>query len=536
MHRFRLRLISLSVFGAMICAGRVPRARETSDRESKPVASASASFKDAEHLYRIHQLDAAVQEYNSLIATGTQPGLAYAGLVRVYLKQNDLPDAIAASAKALAIAPDAAEAHVARGEVYFREGRITDAQEEFAEFTGKGAKNARAYLGMARIYEAESDYQKTREMADEAYDLDPSDPDVQSMWALNWLATVDLQDRITVLRGYLGDDPGDDDMRNELAVFQDEARRNIAPCRLSTNADSLETNLEPVSSGTARPRGYGLKIGLNGVSSTLLLDSGSSGILVSRRIAEKAGIERIASIRIGGVGTNRAAPGYIGYAKTIQVGGLEFRSCYVDVLDGPSVTGGDGLIGADTFSNFLLDLDFRRAKFRLSELPALANEAEPVEALDSRFVSLKIPEFAKRYDGPEMKSFTRAWRFGHDLLIPVNVNESGTMLFLVDTGSAESVISPDAAKKVAAVRADTPLKVAGVNGRVTKVFHVSGVALTFANQTQRNLDLVSFDTTTFSNSIGTEVSGLLGFATLKNFAITIDYRDGLIRFRPHSKT
>ena len=532
MHRIGFRL---NVFGTMICAGYALCAAKISDRESEFVTTTSASLKDAEHLYRVHQLNAAAREYEALIAIGAQPGLAYAGLVRVYLKQNDLPDALEASAKALAIAPDAPEAHVAGGEVYFREGRIAEAQKEFAKFARKGVKNARAYLGMARIYEAESDYQKTTEMTDKAYEIDPSDPDVQSLWALNWLATVSLQDRITVLHGYLADDPGDEDMRNELAVFQDEARRNTSPCRSSTKADSLETNLQPVSRSGAQPAGYGLKIGLNDVSATLLVDTGSSGILISSKIAEKAGIERIAPIRVGGIGANGAAPGYIGYAKTIQVGGLEFHSCYVDVLNGTSVTGRDGLIGTDTFSNFLVDLDFPRAKFRLSELPALQNEPAPVEALDSRFVSLKIPEFAKRYDGPGMKSFTRVWRFGHDLLVPVNVNESGTFLFLVDTGAAESVISRDAARKVAIMHADAPLKVAGVNGRVVKVFRATGVTLTFANQMQRNLDLTSFDTTAFSNSTGTEVSGLLGFATLKNFEMTIDYRDGLIRFGSPSK-
>jgi hypothetical protein len=47
---------------------------------------------------------------------------------------------------------------------------------------------------------------------------------------------------------------------------------------------------------------------------------------------------------------------------------------------------------------------------------------------------------------------------------------------------------------------------------------------------QNNEDTVSFDIKRISDAIGTEVSGMLGFATLAMLEIKIDYRDGLVDF------
>jgi hypothetical protein len=47
----------------------------------------------------------------------------------------------------------------------------------------------------------------------------------------------------------------------------------------------------------------------------------------------------------------------------------------VQVLDKRSVVGEDGLIGADVFSSFLVDIDFPNEKLRLRELPKRPEES-----------------------------------------------------------------------------------------------------------------------------------------------------------------
>ena len=96
---------------------------------------------------------------------------------------------------------------------------------------------------------------------------------------------------------------------------------------------------------------------LNGQSSHLMIDTGAGGIVVDRRVAEKAGVTRIVDAKTSGIGDKGDVAGYVGYVKSIQVGGLEFHDCYLDVYGKRSVQG-DGLIGTDVFSSFLVDVDF----------------------------------------------------------------------------------------------------------------------------------------------------------------------------------
>ena len=45
---------------------------------------------------------------------------------------------------------------------------------------------------------------------------------------------------------------------------------------------------------------------------------------------------------------------------------------------------------------------------------------------------------------------------------------------------------------------------------------------------QPNLDIVTFDLSTLSRHTGTELSGFLGFAMLRQLELKLDYRDGLV--------
>ena len=61
--------------------------------------------------------------------------------------------------------------------------------------------------------------------------------------------------------------------------------------------------------------------------------------------------------------------GWIGLANSIKIGELEFQNRPVTVMDKRSVADENGLIGADVFSSFLVDIDIPDRKLRLGELP-----------------------------------------------------------------------------------------------------------------------------------------------------------------------
>jgi predicted aspartyl protease len=295
---------------------------------------------------------------------------------------------------------------------------------------------------------------------------------------------------------------------------------------LTTKIASTQAKLEGLMRDEKHLRGYGLKVAINGVGSKLLLDTGAGGILITKQIADKAGVKRLVQTEFGGIGNERAAEGYIGYADSIKIGELEFQNCYVDVVEKGSRVGGDGLIGADVFSHFLIDLNLVDAKFSLSPLPPLPGEQPNEATLDSR--GLESPHFHDRYIAPEMKSYTPVYRFGHILLMQTHLNEGPPKLFLIDTGGFDNQISPDAAKEVTKVHSDASFTISGLNGEVKHVMRADDVTLQFAHLKQTRHDMFSIDLSDISNSEGTEISGILGFAMLYLTDIRIDYRDGLV--------
>jgi hypothetical protein len=101
-------------------------------------------------------------------------------------------------------------------------------------------------------------------------------------------------------------------------------------------------------------------------------------------------------------------------------------------------------------------------------------------------------------------------------------------MFLIDTGSAENMISLDTATQNAKARINDAYRVRGISGEVKKVFRAEDVTLQFAGFKEKMDTMLCLDMTKISNDTETEVSGILGFAVLHMMESRIDYRDGLV--------
>jgi len=275
-------------------------------------------------------------------------------------------------------------------------------------------------------------------------------------------------------------------------------------------------------------RSMALVVKVNGVPAKLELDTGSGGILINRKMGEKAGLKKFVDTEFRGIGDQPAMKGYVGVADSIRIGDLEFQNCPVGVSDRKSIVEDDGLIGADVFAQFLIDINFPDRKFVLSELPKNPQEAAAPLSLETD--GSEANEWHDPYIAPEMKAFTRVFRFGHTLLIPVRLNNSPPKLFVVDTGAFDNTITPEAAKEITKLHLNSDITVKGLNGKVEKVYTADHVDIQFSHFRQNRNDLIAFDMSHISNSIGTEVSGSLGFAMLWLLDIKIDYRDGVVNF------
>jgi tetratricopeptide (TPR) repeat protein len=490
----------------------------------------SAALAGAQRQYRGGKFDEAVGAYNAIVPSGgSEAAAAYAGLARVYLKQHKVADAYDAAMQAVALTPDRAPAMVALGEVYYRQGKLAEAEELFYKPLRKCDLDARAYLGLMHVHWITLNFKRAKDDIDQAYKLEPGDPDIRRAY----LRTLSGAERVQFLKDYLAGVSNDDaetrlDLERELTMLENESEAQAHNCRMVTNVAKTETRMEPLLYDPRNIRGYGLMVKLNGVSSRLMLDTGASGILVDSKIAAKAGIKPLVEEKIQGIGDKAALAGFIGYAEKIQIGELEFEGCVVEVASGRSVLGDDGLIGADVFRHFLVDMDMPNGKFKLSPLPPIPDEPAATASLDTKSVGAR--QFRDRYLPPEMKDYTKIFLVGHDMLIPTWVNSSAAKLFLIDTGSFDDTISPAAAQEVTKLSRDEDTQVKGLNGNVKQVYRASRAKLQFSHFSQEREDMVTFDLTSVSNAAGTEVSGVLGFAMLVLLDMKIDYRDGLVDF------
>ncbi len=520
-----------------------------------------SAIDEAKVLYRKGDFDGAIAKYQSFLKDHPNSPDALAGMVRVYLKQKNVEEAALAAEQGLAQS-DSPRLRVAQAEVWFRQGKIHEAEKEWVDIINSGYPEARAFLGLARIRNAIAMYKTAKAMIDKAHTLDPDDSDIQEAW----VGTLSRPHRIQYLEDSLaGENNWDaeerDRTKNYLEYLTERAKQKRESCRLVSSVTATETPLVRLLIDPTHMHGYGLAVAINGRKTDLLLDTGASGILLTRSIAEHAGISKISQTKVGGVGDQGRRNGYMGVADSIKIGDLEFQNCSVEVVEGRSVVEDRGLIGADVFEKFLVDIDFPNEKLKLSQLPQRPGESESKLALKSedddggdsdspeskadakpnehktdenKTVDGKpaapAPGPQDRYIAPEMQSYTRVFRFGHDLLVPTSIGKVPSKLFLIDTGAMMNAISPAAAREVTKVHGDSDTVIKGISGKVDKVYSANKAVLSFGHLRQENQDMTAFDTKAISDDVGTEVSGFLGFVTLRVLDIKIDYRDALVDF------
>src|SRR5690348_2456750 len=153
-----------------------------SSTEKPPTETAASLLAEGLQAYRIGRFDLALEKYAAAVKADPGSAEAHAGLARVYLKQEKIQDAYDSVTTGTQANPASPILRTALGEVYFRDGKIAEAEREFISAVNAGAKDPRAYLGLARIREAVSLYKSAKTMIDKAHALDPLDPDIQSFW------------------------------------------------------------------------------------------------------------------------------------------------------------------------------------------------------------------------------------------------------------------------------------------------------------------------------------------------------------------
>jgi tetratricopeptide (TPR) repeat protein len=514
----------------------------------------------ADQLYRAGKFAEAEAGYRALLNTESKLVPAQVGLVRAMLRQQKIDEALDTVNNALTVQPNSATLLAAKGDVQFRRAEMSGAELSYLAAKKLDRQEVHSYLGLARLYRSYSMYRTAYGELQIAHEIAPDDIEVQRAW----LGMLSRKERLAALEAYLaGSHPDDEEetkgMTEYLEFLKATADKPIHACRLVSKVEQTETNLETTYAEDGRHiRGIGLSVKLNDRNVHLLLDTGAGGIMVSRKVAEKAGLTRISDVHYGGIGDKGLQGGYTAVADHIRIGELEFQDCVVAVSDRRSLTDNDGLIGADVFGGYLIDLDLPGERLKLSPLPKRPEDTVAPKSLNSEGEeqanaeqkedsaterTLKEPKSSTpssetprrlprdRYVAPEMVNWTKVFRFGHAILVPTSVNDSKPVLFGLDTGAFSNILSLRVGQQVGKVSSDYRDRVGGLNGDVNRVYSSDKATLTFGHFRQPNLGIITLDLSNVSRRTGTEVSGFLGFAMLRQLEVELDYRDGLVDFK-----
>jgi predicted aspartyl protease len=505
---------------------------------------------EAEDAFLHSDYDRAVALYQAQLQQKPNDPTLTAGLAEVLLKQQKVTEADHLVHEALAQNPQSAVLMGALAEVQYRAGTPWLALPTVDAAIKLDPCNPQARLISATLLRINSYYASAAKEISTAHALDPYNPRTRS----RWLDTLPIKERITELEAYLASPNGEDPetLRGLHFYLAYLKQREIEPhkaCRLVSDINTAEIPFVKLLQDATHIRAFGLDVKLNDHDTRLQIDTGASGLLVSRSVADHAGLKEFSRTEVGGIGGQGKKAAYTTFADDIKIGSLEFKDCAVEVIDKGNVADSDGLIGMDVFSRFLVTLDYPMRKLLLAPLPPRPSDTsatKPTLETHGNTSDDESPENTTappspapkpvahgpydRYIAPEMKDWTHVYRVGHDLLLPASLNNSPPKLFIVDTGAFSTTVTPEVAREVTKVHSQDNISVHGVNGKVDKVYTADSITFRFANIAQRVDGVVAFATPTVSKNLNMEVAGFIGITALGQMTISIDYRDGLMKF------
>lgn len=474
--------------------------------------------------------------FRALLAKSADNEAAHEGLIRTMLALDKVNDAAKDAEAWTAASPASSMALTALGDALLRQGNPRDAYMRFQKAALADLCNARAYYGMAEVNTLAGNHATAKKEIDQAYKLHPTDDDINSAW----IGTLPRNERLAKWTDYVehSDQISEENRTKQKTLLEKESLYHASDCRMTPSSPKEATvPIAAVMDGTTRFIGYGLDVQFNGKRRRLQIDTGASGITISRAAAMFLGIQRQDATKTQGIGDQGDVKTSVTHVASIKIGGIEFTNCAVEILEKWGTLDSDGLIGGNVFSGSLLTLDFPKKELRLAPLPERPEDKKGEAASSVAKGDDETVEPHDQYIAPGMEKWQWIYRSGHDLLMPTGIVQTKRMkdesawkekLFILDTGAESNIISPAAAKEVTKVSRDDSMEISGISGAVNKVYETNNFTLAFAGLRLDAPSMTSIDTTKTSHDVGIEVSGFIGAPALYQVVLHIDYRDNLV--------
>lgn len=380
-----------------------------------------------------------------------------------------------------------------------RQGEIGAAREMFAAALEIDARHAGALVGLGRIQRMEFQQRQAQQNLARAYQINPNNPHIVREYAVTASGTLEavLMQRLSNLKGTSAMDRA---FAAERIAFQrlsaeHELNRLVSPYA------RYELRMGRARSLDGRSTGWILKVSLNGHRPLrLLFDTGSRGLLISKRAAKPLNLDFLTATSVGGFGEGRNSEAMLLLSRQVTINGaLEFQNVAVEVSEQCFVDGIDGLIGPGLFREFLITMKGPR------NLMELAPNGGSDEGTSADFQPMR--------------------RLDHLLLVEDRSSGEPQQL-VIDTGASYSVMH-DAIPSLTG----ESIQLIGVSGTTNVTRANLPFRFSLAGLPCWTRETMVADLSAISDHFGVKISAFLGFPVLLNLEMSLDLRRGLIRVR-----
>jgi len=429
------------------------------------------------------------------------PGLAQNSSVADLL----LKDEIEQAEDRLAALPRTAQNVALRGEIEFRKGHFQPAETLYREALKMEPGNARGHFGLGKLAMAKVNTKEAIQELSRAVELDPKVPLYHLYAGEAWGIDKNYAQQRKHLEEYLRLNPDDQDRLTEakaaLEVLKAFGSEEIGGVEVGTLPARIRfrTSLNLIFTG----------IRINGKGPyDFAIDTGATQTVVSEKVAAETGLQQISSTVVFGIGGSGKVETKLYKVKEFAAGDVKVKNLPVGTFNDPLISQiADGILGTSIFSDFIITVDYPSGELLLSKRPA-------------------------RNATPESGEVLPVWFFSNLILLPLEVNgKKGN--FIVDTGAVTSVLSHSMAAQLG-IDEKTPgakinMGIAGVGGFEGVVLRIPGVTFKTPKNTEVFPQVVAIDLKQISKTIGTEVSGIIGYDFFSDYKLTLDYYGGVLR-------
>jgi tetratricopeptide (TPR) repeat protein len=446
---------------------------------------------------------AAEELYEQALAKSPQDVELSAALVHTLLHEGKIAQASTQVNTVLAANPHAAPTLTALAEVQLRQGEPWLALETLDQAAAADPCYARIHLIRSRALRIDSMYASERKEIESAYDIDPSDPDIQYEWSRVDSPANEIEGTDKALATQKDID-AETRKKAEATVhaMMPLLFETSQTCQVVPDAPSATLPLQATYADPKHIDGYRLEADFPQGKAKLIVDTAASGLFISKALADLNGFKQ-----------GPEDPPGTAHIDSFRVGPLEFRNCLVGVTDGPIAGKSDGFIGADIFASWLITLDYRNAKLILAPLPP-----QPGDLPGDRTVP------------PALADFTPVYHRRQYLLVPLTFGNKSRKLFILATGMRYSAMTSPVAHSLSKMTVNFTNTEQTTNGGKAQfyreVFDMQMGSLPQIHQGH----ILELDPTVIDRNAGFEIAGMLGLDVLQPLTLHSDYRDGLVKF------